>query len=87
MQFSRKNLWLSFVSHRVHDLHIDKKRKWERVTKKGELGRSQRYRESGDNSIISDSRVEDRLRGRRSATSNATARSKKGMERVQVATG
>ena len=63
--FQGENLWLSFVSHRVHDLHVIKKRKWERVTKKkgGNLGRSQRYRESGDNSIISDSKSERSSQG------------------------
>ena len=38
--FQGENLWLSFVSHRVHDLHVIKKRKYKRVTKKGgELGK------------------------------------------------
>lgn len=80
--FQGENLWLSFVSHRVHDLQIIKKRKCKRVTKRGRggLGKESEggIKKSEDN-IISDSKSGRSSQGAidRSATSDATARSRK----------
>lgn len=64
--FQGENLWLSFVSHRVHDLHVIKKRKWERVTKKkgGTWEGVRGIGKVGTTALSRTPRVEDRLRGR-----------------------
>ena len=65
--FQGENLWLSFVSHRVHDLHVIKKRKYKTVTKRrGELGKEsdRGIRKVRTTALSRTPRVEDRLRER-----------------------